>query len=46
MKKWLAVALTLLFLSGCSLSKFWKWMDEMEWERDDETVKIVRFLLK
>ncbi|MEW6137649.1 MAG: lipoprotein [Thermodesulfobacteriota bacterium] len=46
MKKWLIIALALMFLSGCSFSKFWKWFDEMEWERDDETVKIVRFLLK
>lgn len=46
MKKWLAVALLLLFLSGCSFSKVWKWMDEMDWEREDETVKIVRFLFE
>jgi hypothetical protein len=45
MKKWLAIALLFLFLSGCSFSTFRKWFDEMDWERDDETVKIVRFLL-
>ncbi len=37
MKKWLLVALTLAMLSGCSWNKVWKWIDEMEWERDDQT---------
>jgi uncharacterized protein YcfL len=46
MKKWLLVALTLLLLSGCSLTKFWKWVDEMEWERDDQTIKVIRIFTR
>jgi len=41
MKKLLLVALAILLLSGCSLNKVKKWIDEMEWERDDEAVRIV-----
>jgi len=46
MKKWLLVVIALLMLSGCSWSKVWKWIDEMEWERDDQTVRIVDFLIR
>ncbi|HMK34367.1 MAG TPA: lipoprotein [Desulfomonilaceae bacterium] len=46
MKKWLAVLLTILMLSGCSFSKVWKWIDEMDWERDDQTVRIVDFFMR
>ena len=41
MKKWLILSLALLFLSGCSFSRVRNWIEEMEWERDDETVSIV-----
>ena len=46
MKKWLLIALTLVILSGCSWNKFWKWIDEMEYERDDKTVRIVDIFTK
>ena len=46
MKKWLLVALTILFLSGCAFDSVWKWIDEMDFERDDQTINIVRFILK
>ena len=46
MKKWLPVAIALLMLSGCSWNKVWKWIDQMEWERDDQTVRIVNFLIR
>ena len=46
MKKWLILALALILISGCSFKKVWKWIDEMEWERDDQTVRIVDFLPK
>jgi hypothetical protein len=46
MKKWLLVAIALLALSGCSWSKVLKWIDQMEWERDDQTVRIVDFLIR
>ncbi len=38
----LAVAVTLL--SGCSWRKAWKWFEEMEWEREDEIVRVVDVL--
>lgn len=41
MKKWLLVVIALLMLSGCSWNKVLKWIDEMEWERDDQTVRIL-----
>jgi len=46
MKKWLVIALALLFLSGCSLHKAWKWFDEMEWEKEDETCRVVDFFFR
>jgi hypothetical protein len=46
MKKWLLIALTLAILSGCSWNKVWKWIDEMEYERDDKTVRIVDIFIK
>ncbi len=46
MKKWLLIALTLVILSGCSWNKVWKWIDEMEFERDDQTVRIVDIFTK
>lgn len=46
MKKLLVIALATLFLSGCALSKAWKWFDEMEWERDDQTVKIIELFIR
>jgi hypothetical protein len=46
MKKCFLVAIAFLLLSGCSWSKAWKWIDEMDWERDDQTVRIVDFLIR
>jgi hypothetical protein len=46
MKRWMALAFLLLFLSGCSFSRIWKYIDEMEYERDDQTIRVVRFLMK
>jgi hypothetical protein len=46
MKKLLLVALAFLFLSGCSFSQVWKWIDEMDWERDDQTIRIVDFFVR
>jgi len=46
MKKWLLVALIVLFLSGCAFDSVWKWIDEMDFERDDQTINIVRFIVK
>jgi uncharacterized lipoprotein len=45
MKKLLAAALIVCFLSGCSLHKAWKWFEELEWERDDQTIRTIDFLI-
>ena len=45
MKKWVLIALTILFLSGCTFDSVWKWIDEMDFERDDQTISVVRFIL-
>jgi hypothetical protein len=46
MKKLLIVVITLLALSGCSLSSFKKWFDSMDWEPEDKTIKIIDILIK
>jgi uncharacterized protein YjcR len=46
MKKLFLVVLATLILSGCSWNKVKKWIDEMEWERDDQTVRIVDIFFK
>ncbi len=45
-KKWALVALILLSLSACSWRQVWNWFDEMEWERDDEVIRIVDFIVR
>ena len=45
MKKWLLLATVILLLAGCSASKMWKWMDKMDWEREDQTVRTTDFLV-
>ncbi|MGB6064460.1 MAG: lipoprotein [Desulfomonilaceae bacterium] len=46
MKKWLLVALTLVLLSSCSWSKLLQRINDMDWERDDQTVRIVDIFIK
>lgn len=46
MRKLLLVALTVLLLSGCSFHNVWKWLDQADWERDDQTIRVVDFLLR
>jgi uncharacterized protein YcfL len=46
MKKWLIVLLALLMLSGCAFDKAWKWFNKMDWERDDQTVRVVHIFMK
>lgn len=46
MKKWIAIVLVLMSLSGCSWQKTMKWLDELNWERDDETIRIVDIFLR
>jgi hypothetical protein len=46
MKKLVILVLATVFLSGCSLSKAWKWFDEMDWERDDQTVRIIELFIR
>jgi hypothetical protein len=46
MKRLLLAMLVLLFLSGCSVNSLWKWIDEMEWEREDQTIRVTDFFLR
>lgn len=46
MKKWLILALALLLLSGCSFKQVWKWFDQMDWEPDDKTIRVVDFFIR
>jgi hypothetical protein len=46
MKRWILVALLVISLSGCSWDKVIKWIDEMDWERDDQIVHVTDILVK
>jgi hypothetical protein len=46
MKKLFLIMLAALLLSGCSMGKVMKWINEMDWERDDQTIQVVKFLIK
>jgi hypothetical protein len=38
--------LAVLLLSSCSWNKVMKWIDQVDWERDDQTIRIVDFFLR
>ncbi len=40
MKKWVSILILCLLLSGCSWTNFRKMIDDMDWERDDQTVQV------
>lgn len=40
------VSLACVMLSGCSVNKVWKWIDEMDWERDDRTIRVIDFIVR
>lgn len=46
MRKWLLLLIAILLLSGCSFRQVWKWWDNLEWERDDQTIRIVDLFIK
>ena len=48
-RKWMAVVLVMVVIlaaSGCSFHKVRKWFEKLEWEKDDETVRIVDLFVK
>ena len=45
-KKWMLVIVLFLLLSGCSWTKVMKWFDDMELERDDQTIRIIDILVR
>ncbi|MEW6110764.1 MAG: hypothetical protein AB1664_01430 [Thermodesulfobacteriota bacterium] len=44
MKRWILAALVLVALGGCSWQKAVKWLDELDWERDDKTIRIIEII--
>lgn len=46
MKKWLLVALAVMLLSGCSWNKVKKWFEDMDWEPEDQTIRIERTFIR
>jgi hypothetical protein len=46
MKKWLVMIVATLLITGCAFDRAWKWLDNMDWERDDQTIKIVDIFFK
>jgi hypothetical protein len=46
MKKWVALLFILLVLSGCSLQKVKKWLDGLEWERSDRTIRVIDLFMR
>lgn len=46
MKKWVVIILVVLLCSGCSLQQVRKWFNDIEWERDDQTIRSVDMIWK
>ncbi len=46
MKKCIALMVIGLLISGCSWNNLRKFIDDMEWERDDQTISIVLPVLR
>ncbi len=46
MKKFAAICLLALFLGGCSAKKDLGLDGKMDWERDDQTVKMLDLVVK
>jgi uncharacterized protein YcfL len=46
MRKWLLMVVATLLITGCSFDRVQKWLDNMEWERDDQTINIVDIFFK
>jgi hypothetical protein len=45
-KKWIVTGLVLLILGGCSWKSVRDWMDKVEWERSDETIRIIDIFIR
>ncbi|MEJ2716231.1 MAG: hypothetical protein P8182_03700 [Deltaproteobacteria bacterium] len=45
-KKWMVILIVFLLLSGCSWNKVIKWFDEMEVERNDETIRVIDIFIR
>lgn len=46
MRKWLIVVVACVLISGCSFNRAWKWIENMDWERDDQTIRIVDIICR
>jgi uncharacterized protein YcfL len=46
MKKWLLIIVATFLIASCSFERAVKWIQDMDWERDDQTIRIVNIFIK
>ncbi|MCL5124865.1 MAG: hypothetical protein M1511_10285 [Deltaproteobacteria bacterium] len=46
MQKWLLIIVATFLIMGCSFERAVKWIENIDWERDDQTIKIVHIFFK
>ncbi len=46
MKKWLLIIIATFLITSCSFERAVKWIQDMDWERDDQTIRIVNMFIK
>ncbi|MGC8602672.1 MAG: hypothetical protein ACP5VS_03165 [Desulfomonilaceae bacterium] len=46
MKKWLLVIVVTFLVASCSFERAVKWIEDIDWERDDQTIKMSHILLR
>ena len=46
MKKWLLIIVATFLIASCSFERAVKWIQDMDWERDDQTIRIVNIFVK
>ncbi|MFA6224319.1 MAG: hypothetical protein WC647_18620 [Desulfomonilaceae bacterium] len=46
MKKWFLILIATFLIASCSFNRAWKWIEDVDWERDDQTIRIVDIFFK